>query len=216
MSTLPSRTRIKICGISDEEALFAACDAGADAVGFVFYPKSPRFVEPEEAFDLISFLPPFVSSVGLFVDATVDRFADIEEVCPTDRSQLHGSESEDTVKRCGPSLIKAVRFDPATIERELKRWSALDEVDAVLVDGSAGGAGETFDWNALAKVKAACTKPLILAGGLTPENVGEAIRAVRPFAVDVSSGVESAPGEKDRGLINRFCAAVRRADAELG
>jgi phosphoribosylanthranilate isomerase len=214
MSSNPSRTRIKICGITDEEGLFAACDAGADAVGFVFYPKSPRFIEPEEAFDLISFLPPFVSSVGLFVDAKVDRFMDIEETCPTDRSQLHGSESEDVVKQCGPSLIKAVRFDPATIERELKRWSAIEEVDAVLVDGSAGGAGETFDWGALAKMKGACSKPLILAGGLTPENVGEAIRVVRPFAVDVSSGVETAPGEKSRELINAFCRAVRKADAE--
>ena len=205
-------TRIKICGITDEESLFAACDAGADAVGFVFSPKSRRYIDPADAFDLISFLPPFVSSVGLFVDAPVDKFSDIEEICPTDRSQLHGDESEETVRRCGPSVIKAIRFNPATIERELTRWSQIEEVDALLVDGSPGGQGTSFDWSALAKVKASCRKPLIIAGGLTPENVAEAIRVVRPYAVDVSSGVESEPGIKSRDLIEKFCAAVRQAD----
>lgn len=207
-----ARTRIKICGITDEEGLFGACDAGADAVGFVFYSKSRRFIEPDEAFDLISFLPPFVSSVGLFVDASVERFSDIEEVCPTDRSQLHGNEPEDVVRQCGPGVIKAVKFEAATIERELKRWSAVEEVDAILVDGSSGGEGVAFEWAELAKVKSACKKPLILAGGLTAENVGEAVRVVRPWAVDVSSGVESGPGVKDRGLMSAFCEAVRRAD----
>lgn len=207
------RTRIKICGITDEEGLLAAADAGADAVGFVFHPKSRRYIDPAEAFDLASLLPPFVSSVGLYVDAPVDRFSDIEEVCPTDRVQLHGEESEETVRRCGPSVIKAIRFDSTTIERELRRWCAIDEVDAVLVDGSAGGAGVAFDWGALAGVKHACTKPLVIAGGLTSANVGEAIRAVRPYAVDVSSGVESEPGVKDRAMIEAFCAAVRAADA---
>lgn len=206
------RTRIKICGITDEESLFAAADAGADAVGFVFHPKSRRYIDPADAFDLISFLPPFVSSVGLYVDAKVDVFSDIEEICPTDRVQLHGDESEDTVRRCGPSVIKAIRFDAATIERDLTKWSKLEEVDAILVDGSSGGAGTTFDWSALAKVKSAATKPLIIAGGLTHENVAEAIRAVRPYAVDVSSGVESEPGVKSADLIQKFCSAVRQAD----
>jgi phosphoribosylanthranilate isomerase len=209
-----SRTRIKICGITDEEGLFAACDAGADAVGFVFHAKSRRFIDPEEAFELVSYLPPFVSSVGLYVDCPVEKFADIEELCPTDKTQLHGNESEDVVRRCGPGVIKAVRFDAGTIERELARWSAIDEVDAVLVDGSAGGEGVAFDWAGLAKVKEACRKPLIIAGGLTSANVGEAVRVVRPYAVDVSSGVESEPGVKDRGMIEAFCRAVRKADGE--
>lgn len=208
------RTRIKICGITDEDGLFAASDAGADAVGFVFHPKSRRFIEPEEAFELIGLLPPFVASVALFVDASVDRFSDMEEMCPTDLSQLHGSESEQVVRDCGPKVIKAVKFDAATIEKELARWDKIEEVDAILVDGSAGGAGETFDWNALAKVKAATSKPLILAGGLTHENVAEAIRIIRPYGVDVSSGVESEPGQKDRTLITKFCDAVRRADTQ--
>ena len=208
-----ARTRIKICGITDEEGLFGACDAGADAVGFVFYSKSRRFIEPDEAFDLISFLPPFVSSVGLFVDASVERFSDIEEVCPTDRSQLHGNEPEDVVRQCGPGVIKAVRFDGATIERELKRWSAVEEVDAILVDGSSGGEGVAFEWAELAKVKGVCTKPLIIAGGLTAENVGEAVRVVRPWAVDVSSGVESSRGVKDAARIQEFMRSVEDADA---
>ncbi len=209
-----SRTRVKICGIRDEQALFAAADAGADAVGFVFHPASKRFIDPEEAWELVGLLPPFVSSVGLFVNASVEKFSQIEETCPTTFSQLHGDEPPDLVRQCGPGVIKAVRFDAASIAAELARWDALDEVDAVLVDGSAGGEGTAFDWTALAAARGRLTKPLILAGGLTPENVGEAIRVVRPWAVDVSSGVEIAPGVKDPRLIERFCAAVMRADAE--
>lgn len=207
------RTRIKICGITDEEGLFAAADAGADAVGFVFHPSSRRFVEPDDAFDLMSFLPPFVSSVGLFVDADLDRFSEIEELCPTTFSQLHGQESDEDVAACGPGVIKGIRFDPATIARDLDRYQRIEEVDAILIDGSAGGMGESFDWAALVEHKSRTNKPIILAGGLNPENVGQAIRTLRPFAVDVSSGVESAPGVKDRDLIERFCRAVREADS---
>ena len=129
--------------------------------------------------------------------------------------QLHGDEDERTVKACGPGVIKAIRFDPATIVSELRRWSRLAEVDAVLVDGPNAGSGETLDWGALAAAhtQVAVPKPLVLAGGLNPENVAEAIRVVRPFAVDVSSGVESEPGVKDAQKIHEFCAAVRAADA---
>lgn len=208
-----ARTRIKICGIRDEEGLFAAAESGADAVGFVFHPQSPRFIEPEEAWELVGMLPPFVSSVGLFVNATVEKFMEMEEVCPTSFSQLHGSEKVEVVRQCGPGVIKAVRFDAATIAQELAAWDAVDEVDAILVDGSAGGQGQTFEWKALAEVRDSVRKPLILAGGLTPENVGEAIRVARPWGVDVSSGVERAPGEKDPALIEAFCRAVMRADA---
>lgn len=210
-----ARTRIKICGITDEEGLFAAADAGADAVGFVFHPQSRRFIEPEDAFEMSAMLPPFVSSVGLFVNASVDTFSEIEERCPTTFSQLHGEEPEDVVAQCGPGVIKAIRFDGATIAKELERWDRVDEVDAILVDGSSGGEGKAFDWAGLASAKERTGKPLIVAGGLTPENVDEVIRVLRPFAVDVSSGVESEPGVKDRGLIEKFCVAVRRADAAL-
>jgi len=210
-----ARTRIKICGIRDEESAFAAADSGADAIGLVFYPQSPRYIAPDEAWQLVGMLPPFVSSVGLFVNADLDRFMMIEEECPTDMSQLHGHEPEELVKQCGPNVIKAVRFDPATIAGDLERWDRVDEVNAILVDGSSGGQGTTFDWTSLASARERLSKPLILAGGLTPENVGEAIRTVRPFAVDVSSGVESSPGVKDVDLIEAFCRSVRRADAEL-
>lgn len=206
------RTRVKICGVRDRATAHAAADAGADAVGFVFVPSSPRAITPEEAWPILQCLPPFMSSVGLFVNASVEEYAAAEQVCPTDFGQLHGKEPEKTVRACGPRLIKAVRFSPATIANDLRYWSGLDEVDAVLVDGSDGGGGTALDWAALAAVRDACAKPLILAGGLTPENVAEAVRTVRPFAVDVSSGVESAPGVKDPALIGAFCDAVRRAD----
>ena len=210
-----ARTRVKICGITEEEGLFAAAESGADAVGFVFHAKSRRFIEPEDALELTMFLPPFVSTVGLLVNPTVKQVRAVEEVCAPTWTQFHGQESEDIVRECGPGIIKAIQFDAATIEQQLKRWNQVDEVDAILVDGSAGGEGQSFDWAKLSAVADDITKPLILAGGLTPENVGEAIRIVRPFGVDVSSGVERAPGEKDAELIEAFCRAVQRADLEL-
>ncbi len=202
------RTRIKICGVRDIETAHAAADAGADAVGFVFVESSPRHITPEDAWPIVQSLPPFVSSVGLFVNASIDDYADTEQVCPTDFGQLHGTEPEKTVRACGPRLFKAIQFNPGTIENDLRYWSSIEEVDAVLVDGSTGGEGTALDWSALAAAKDACTKPLILAGGLTPENVAEAVRTVRPYAVDVSSGVESSPGVKDPRKIASFCTSV--------
>lgn len=209
------RTRIKICGIRDREAATVAAESGADAVGFIFVEGSPRFIEPEPAAEIMYTLPPMVSSVGVVRDLSVDDFCDVEQRCPCELMQLHGAESEKTVAACGPGIIRAIRFDPGTIGDELRRWSKLPEVGAVLVDGSAGGEGECFDWAALAEAIRATPlpKPVILAGGLTPGNVGEAIRAVRPWAVDVSSGVESAPGVKDHEAIRAFCRAVREMDS---
>ena len=189
----------------------AAIDAGADALGFMFVRSSVRFLDPEEAAAIMWGLPPMVTTVGVYMNASVDTFADFEEACPTHYAQLHGNEDEATVKACGPA-IKAIRYDAATIGQELERWAAIDEVDAILVDGSVGGEGTTLDWKGLAEAAHAIETPLILAGGLTPENVGEAIRIVRPFAVDVSSGVERERGVKDAGLIEAFCNAVRDAD----
>lgn len=205
-------TRIKICGIRTEEALFAAADAGADAVGFMFVKTSPRYLPPEEAYGLMTLLPPFVSAVGVYADPSLDEFADTEEACPAQFTQLHGHESEKLVKACGPDVIKAVKFDAETIGRELDRWGACEDVAAILVDGSAGGLGEAFEWSRLAPLVDACAKPIILAGGLTPANVGQAIRLARPYGVDVSSGVERVRGEKDPALIEAFCDAVRDAD----
>ncbi len=206
------RTRIKICGVRDAETAMVAAECGADAVGFVFAESSVRRIDPDEAWEIALALPPFVAKVGLFVDPNPKEYSAIKERCPFDYGQLHGSESEETVRGCGPWIIKAVRFNPTTIEAEFRRWSAVDEVEALLIDGGSGGEGKTLDWKALARVKDGCDHPIILAGGLTPGNVGDAVRIVRPWAVDVSSGVESARGVKDAALIAAFCGAVREAD----
>lgn len=211
-----TRTRIKICGIRDDENALWAAESGADALGFVFAPSSPRYIAPEDAWEIASYLPPFVTKVGLFVDPSPEEFMRAKEVCPFDYGQLHGSEGVDTVAACGPWIIKAIRFDPDLIEGALRRWSEVDEVDALLIDGSAGGEGVALDWATLARVQGVSAHPIILAGGLTPQNVGEAIRIVRPWAVDVSSGVERERGIKDPALIEAFCDAVREADATLG
>jgi phosphoribosylanthranilate isomerase len=207
------RTRIKICGIRDIDSALACAEFGADAIGLVFVKSSPRAVTPDEAFDIQASLPPFLSTVGLFKNASVDFFCDAEETCPTTMVQLHGDETDQVIKQCGPNLIKAIKFDAATIAKDLARFQAINEVDAILVDGSAGGEGIAFDWSALKPHADALQLPLFISGGLTPDNVGEAIRILRPYAVDVSSGVESAPGIKDHALIAAFCDAVRKADA---
>lgn len=210
------RTRIKICGITDAESAFAAAESGADAIGFVFATSSPRYIEPEAAWEIAAILPPFVSTVGLFVNAKPEAVDLVREKCAFDITQLHGNEPEPVVRECLPPIIKAIKFNPETIELELRRWSTFADIDAVLVDGSTGGEGIAFDWNLLAEHADACEHPLIIAGGLTAENVGEAIRIVRPWAVDVSSGVERERGRKDPDLIAAFCDAVRRADMNAG
>lgn len=213
MNDARPRTRIKICGITTSDALNAAADAGADAIGFVFHPKSPRHIDPDMAWMLAATVPPFLTTVGLTVDLSLDDFAEIESRCPTGMSQLHGNEPDDIVRELGPDVIKAIQYDPATIADRLAHYDTIDEVSAILVDGSAGGEGTPFDWQGLAEAARHIRTPLMLAGGLTPANVGDAIRAVRPYAVDVSSGVESERGVKDTRLIHAFCAAVRAADA---
>lgn len=201
------RTRIKICGIRTYDEALAATEAGADAVGFNFIRGSSRYIEPAEAWKVVSNLPPLVSSVGIFANASLETFSDVEESCPTVYSQLQGSEAETLVRECGPNVIKAVRYDAATIERELARWDRLDEVDAILVELPA----VLPDLADLARRTAAIAKPLFLGGHLTPENVGEVVRAVHPYGVDVTSGVEREPALKDRALIEAFCRAVERA-----
>jgi len=209
-----ARTRIKICGIRDDDALAAAVAAGADAVGFNFVKSSVRYIEPGEADRLVQMLPPLVVGVGVYVNPVYEEFCDIEEQCPfLAFSQLHGNEGVKTVKQCGPDVIKAIRFDAATIAAELLEWAKVEEVAAILIDGGNGGEGKTVDWQKLADALSDNELPVFLAGGLTPNNVGEAIRIVRPYAVDVASGVESDPGVKDAELIEAFCKAVREADA---
>jgi phosphoribosylanthranilate isomerase len=205
-----TRTRVKICGVRDLETSLAAAEAGADAIGYVFAPGSTRYIEPAEAWGIVSALPPMVTSVGIFVNASVDSFCDIEEVCPTNYAQLAGSENERLARECGPGVFKTIRIDMATFRGELERWNAIEEVEALVLDAPPV---EGFDWATLLPHLEGIDKPLMLSGNLTAENVGAAIRAIRPYAVNVSDGVEHERGVKDPKLIEAFCRAVQAADA---
>ncbi|MCC6908825.1 MAG: phosphoribosylanthranilate isomerase [Phycisphaerales bacterium] len=210
---MTARTRVKICGLRSEADVFAAVDAGADAVGFVFVRSSPRYIEPEAAADLVCLLPPLVHAVGVFADEKAAVVCEIAGEACINLVQLHGSEDAacvEMVREAFP-VIKGIRYG----EEAMRRWSGVESIDMLLVDGSDGGGGATLDWRALAGQRDSIRAPLMLAGGLTRENVGEAIAAVRPYAVDVSSGVEAERGIKNPDAIRRFCDAVRSADATL-
>jgi len=201
-------TRIKICGITCREDAAVAVAAGADALGFVFYEPSPRYVDPARAADIISTLPPFVTSVGLFVDAPDERVEAIIEQTGLDLLQFHGAESEARCSRFNRPYIKALRVRPGLdIEQAASEYPSAR---GLLLDayrpGVPGGTGEVFDWDLIPPVLA---PGIILAGGLTADNVIQAIRQVRPYAVDVSGGVEATPGCKSLEKIQAFTAAVR-------
>ncbi|HHL39156.1 MAG TPA: phosphoribosylanthranilate isomerase [Deltaproteobacteria bacterium] len=199
--------RVKVCGITSPGDAEAAARAGADALGFIFYEKSPRRVTPEAAAAMTAGLGPFVTTVGVFVDEAVEEVNRTVEVAGLDRVQLHGREGPDYCAAVDAPVIKAFRVGPG--------WdgSVLDDYDvtAFLLDtyrpGAPGGTGESFDWRLA--VEAAGRHTVILAGGLTCENVARAVRTVRPYAVDVCSGVESAPGVKDRRKLAKFIETVR-------
>ncbi len=206
------RVRVKICGITSLADALAAVAAGADALGFVFYPQSPRAVEPSQAADIIRRLPPFVTTVGLFVNENRTRIEEVVRTCGLDLIQLHGDEPPDACRFFDRQVIKALRVRDASSLEDADRY----EVAGLLLDAWSekvyGGSGERFDWTLLQNF--AGRRPVILAGGLSPENVGEAIRTVRPYAVDVSSGVELEPGRKDPEKIRAFIAAVAKAGRE--
>lgn len=208
------RTRIKICGITRAPDAQAAVAAGADAVGFVFYRPSPRYVEPAVAAAIIARLPPFVSAVGLFVDADAADVNAVLAVAPLSILQFHGAETPAMCAAHGRPYIKAVRMHPDVVLADISARYA--GAAALLVDSyddqRPGGSGVTFDWS---RLPAGLRQPLILAGGLTADNVGAAIVALRPYAVDVSSGVEAQAGIKDAGRLQRFCARVRASDAAV-
>lgn len=204
------RTRIKICGLTRVEDVQDAVHAGADAIGFVFYPSSPRAVGIEQAAPLCAAVPPFVTRVGLFVNEAPQRVREILREVPLNLLQFHGEEDETYCRSFGLPYMKAARvragFDLLNYASRFP--SACGLLADAWVDGYGGG-GELFDWSML---PAELPLPLVLAGGLTPANVATAVRRVRPWAVDVSSGVESAKGIKDRALIEAFVAGVRDAD----
>lgn len=206
------RTRIKICGITSIELALVAVEAGADAIGLVFAKKSPRCIDIDAALEISEALPPFITPIGLF---QLERADDpVLSEWWGEWVQLHGEEDETLVEQVAEShrVIRGFRFSPDG----LARWERCEHVHSLLIDGTAGGGGEMFDHAELATMRREIFKPVILAGGLTPETVGKAIHAVRPHAVDVSSGVERERGVKDAGLIAHFCAAVREADASIG
>ena len=212
-TNINTRTRIKVCGITSAESAHAAINAGADAIGFILIEGTPRYIEPEAAAGIMFSLPPFISAVGVVQDLDVDQFCALEYSCPAHTMQLHGKESIETVSACGPGVIKAFKYEDATINSQLTRWAKVEELDALLIDGSAGGTGESFDWAKLAPHIVDYPKKIIIAGGLDASNVGEVIKTLCPYAVDVSTGVEDAPGIKNPQKIAEFCAAVRAADA---
>ena len=209
----PKRTRVKICGITRPEDGVAAARAGADAIGLVFYAKSPRNVTTEQARAIIAALPPFVTTVGLFVDATVEEVRGVLDAVPLDLLQFHGEESPEYCASFGRPYLKAIPMrEGVDLTHEAKRYTSAS---ALLVDtfqvGLPGGSGVAFDWSRLPEN---LNKPLILAGGLHPGNVQQAVDQIHPYAVDVSSGVESAKGIKDAGKIAEFMRGVERADGE--
>jgi len=200
--------RVKICGITREQDLHAACDAGADALGFVFYEKSPRNVSAMDAAALVRELPPFVQSVGLFVNAAPAFIESVLKAVPLDLLQFHGDESAADCACHGRPYIKAVRVNRDT--DLLKCAADFEDARGLLLDayvpGVPGGTGERFDWSLIPEKM---PKAVILSGGLTPDNVAEAVEQVRPWAVDVSSGVEMAKGIKDAHKIAQFIARAK-------
>ncbi len=217
------KTRIKICGLRDAAGVRAAVSAGADAVGFVFVEASPRCVTVETAGELMSSVTPLVDVVGLFVDTTVDDILATARKVGLGCVQLHGEETvelADILQGAGLRVIKALPGNDALLSEAL-RWA--EHCDALLIDapppaeapvGMTGGSGVAFDWSLMAQLEGRELPARILAGGLTVENVDQAVLATQPYAVDVSSGVESARGVKDADAMRRFCAAVRQSDVQ--
>ncbi len=206
------RVRVKICGITRMEDGRAAAHSGADAIGLVFYGLSPRNVSVERASEIARALPPFVTTVGLFVDPSESHVWDVLDQVPIDVLQFHGDEPAEFCERFDKPYIKAVRMKPGIDLAEC--FARYDGAQGMLLDahveGVAGGTGQTFDWSAVPRSRDAT---LILAGGLTPHNVARAIAHVQPYAVDVSGGVESAKGIKDAALIDAFVNAVAATSA---
>ena len=205
-----SRTRIKICGLTRAQDVRAAVDHGADAIGFVFYAPSPRAVSIAQAAALVALLPPFVASVGLFVNATADEVNCVLERVPLQLLQFHGDEAQADCARFGRPWIKAARMRAGV---DLVEFASLHPgASGILVDAFVegyGGGGKTFDWSLIPQ---GFGRPLVLSGGLDADNVVDAVRRIRPWAVDVSSGVESDKGIKDTAKIAAFIAGVRDAD----
>ncbi len=206
-----TRTMVKFCGITRREDAWLAADLGADAVGFIFWPGSPRVVRPDEARDIVRSLPPFIVPVGVFVDQPLGTVRDTARLVGLWAVQLHGQEQPAFAAALGVRVIKAVGEPGSDVVQEADSWPIdvtllVDAVDPA----RRGGTGQKADWETAAAL--ASTRRIVLAGGLTPEIVADAIAAVQPYAVDVSSGVEDAPGLKNHARMRAFMDAVQRRD----
>jgi phosphoribosylanthranilate isomerase len=205
------RTRIKICGITRRQDAAEAVREGADAIGLVFYAPSPRAVSPQQAAELVRALPPFISVVGLFVNASRIEIERVLAATRIDLLQFHGNETPEECNIFGRPFIKAIRMrEGINLYQEQSRYSAAA---GLLLDsyrqGTPGGTGDAFDWD---RIPEDIADSIVLAGGLTPDNVEQAVRTVRPYAVDVSGGVERDKGIKDGAKIAAFIRGVERAD----
>ncbi len=201
------RTRIKICGITRLEDALAASAMGVDAVGFVFYDKSPRYIEPMKAAAIIRQLPPFVSAVGLFVNPEQSFIDEVLSLCPLGVIQLHGDESPDFCQAQPRRVLKAIAVHTASDLDKAKQYACPILLDAKAPHGVYGGTGKSFDWSLLDGFEHAY--PLSLAGGLDASNIQGALSHRQWFAVDISSGVETSPGVKDAAKMHAFMAAVQ-------
>jgi phosphoribosylanthranilate isomerase len=202
---------VKICGITRSEDAEAAIALGAGALGFIFWPKSPRYVDPEAARAIVASLPPFITTVGVFVDQTARLVNGVAARVGLSAVQLHGDEPVTLVDEIERPVVKAFAMSETTPIEAAEAWPARVRLLIDVCDPAArGGTGRTVDWQRAAAI--AASRPVLLAGGLKAENVADAIRTVRPFGVDVSSGVESAPGVKDHARMRALFEEVRRAD----
>ena len=205
------RVKVKICGITNAEDAVAAVQAGADALGFVFYKKSPRCIEPAAVRRISETLPPFITPVGVFVNEEVKIVRRLMDECGLALAQLHGDETAAYCSELGRPVLKAIRLKDRSAFLVLGEFQGRGGVRGFLVDAYSeeayGGTARMVDWHLAAEAAKEAT--ILLAGGLTPDNVGEAIRAVQPYGVDVSSGVEASPGKKDHARVRAFIQAVR-------
>jgi phosphoribosylanthranilate isomerase len=206
-------TRIKICGITNVEDALAAVDLGADALGFIFVPETPRYIEPQNAARVINKLPPFITKVGVFADEPLENISQIIQTCGLNAIQLHGSETPeycDKIRvRSRAIIIKSFRVKDRHSLSPIPEYKVSAYLLDTYVKGKKGGTGETFNWDLAIEAKK--YGRIMIAGGLTPENVAEAIRHVQPYAVDVGSGVEARPGKKDHAKIKAFIENVRQS-----
>ncbi len=197
--------RFKICGITNYNDAMLAIQVGAYAIGFIFVKKSPRYIVPEKAKKIISLLPPFIQTVGVFVNEDIQKIKEIVEFCGLDLIQFHGDESPNICKKFMPKSVKAIRVKDESSLYKIERYKSC--VRAILLDtykkGYAGGTGEVFNWNLAIKAKDYGI-PIILSGGIGPENIKEALVRIKPFAIDINSKIEIRPGQKSPILIHKF------------